>query len=43
MPFLTEELWQHMDRREDHEALIIATWPKPKAFDVKCLTDFVGY
>ena len=40
MPFLTEELWQHMDRREDHEALIIATWPKPKAFDVKCLTDF---
>ena len=40
MPFLTEELWQHMDRREDNEALIIATWPKPKAFDAKCLADF---
>lgn len=32
MPFLTEEIWQHIAERTSEEALIISTWPtaKPK-------------
>jgi len=28
MPFITEEIWQQMARRDDTEALIISTWPE---------------
>jgi valyl-tRNA synthetase len=28
MPFLSEEVWQHMSKRTPEEALIIAEWPK---------------
>ena len=40
MPFLTEELWQHMDERTGEDALIIAAWPTPKAVDQNCLEAF---
>lgn len=33
MPFITEELWQQIKPREVSEALIIAPWPSPSAFD----------
>ncbi|MBM1108027.1 valine--tRNA ligase [Aurantibacter crassamenti] len=28
MPFLTEEIWQHIAKRSPEEALIVAEWPK---------------
>ena len=28
MPFLTEEVWQHMDKRTTKEALIVSDWPE---------------
>ncbi|MGF1557945.1 MAG: valine--tRNA ligase [Flavobacteriaceae bacterium] len=28
MPFLTEELWQHIAKRTPEQALVIANWPK---------------
>jgi valyl-tRNA synthetase len=33
MPFLTEELWHQIKERSANEALIVANWPKAKAFD----------
>lgn len=40
MPFLTEEIWQHIKERTPEEALIIASWPEMKSFDEKLITDF---
>ncbi|HPJ09886.1 MAG TPA: valine--tRNA ligase [Flavobacterium sp.] len=40
MPFLTEEIWQHIAERSAEEALIIAQWPESKAFDSKLISDF---
>ncbi|MGV7107812.1 valine--tRNA ligase [Flavobacterium sp. U410] len=40
MPFLTEELWQHIAERTPEEALIVASWPEMKAFDEKLISDF---
>jgi valyl-tRNA synthetase len=40
MPFLTEEIWQHITERSPEEALIIADYPKMVAFDKKLITDF---
>lgn len=40
MPFLTEEIWQHIKERSTEEALIISTWPEIKAFDSKIIEDF---
>lgn len=40
MPFLTEEIWQHITDRTPEQALIIAEWPKSKAFDEKLIADF---
>lgn len=40
MPFLTEEIWQHITERTPEQALIVSEWPKAKAFDVKLITDF---
>ncbi|NHE55445.1 valine--tRNA ligase [Cyclobacterium plantarum] len=33
MPFITEELWQQINKREEGEALMCADWPKLKEFD----------
>lgn len=40
MPFLTEEIWQHITERTPEEALIVSEWPKAKAFDAKLIADF---
>ncbi|MCL9808638.1 valine--tRNA ligase [Flavobacterium luminosum] len=40
MPFLTEEIWQHIAERTPEEALIIASWPEMKAFNEQLIADF---
>ncbi|RZS96850.1 valine--tRNA ligase [Cecembia calidifontis] len=39
MPFLTEELWHQIKERTVSEALIVAAWPKAKAFDAKPIAE----
>jgi valyl-tRNA synthetase len=40
MPFLTEEIWQHIADRTPEQALIVSEWPKAKSFDEKLISDF---
>lgn len=40
MPFLTEEIWQHIAERTPNQALIISEWPKAKSYDEKLISDF---
>ena len=40
MPFLSEEIWQHMAERTPEEALIVASWPEPTPFDQDLLDAF---
>ena len=40
MPFLTEEIWQHITERTPDQALIIAEYPVLKPFDEKLIADF---
>lgn len=40
MPFLTEEIWQHIADRTPEQALIIAEYPKVISFDEKLIADF---
>jgi len=40
MPFLTEEIWQHITNRTPEQALIVAEWPKAKSYDEKLIADF---
>ena len=40
MPFLTEEIWQHIADRTPEQALIIAEYPKMTSFDEKLIADF---
>lgn len=40
MPFLSEEIWQHITDRTPEQALIIAEYPKVTSFDAKLITDF---
>ena len=40
MPFLTEEIWQHIADRIPEKALIVSDWPKAKSFDEKLISDF---
>jgi valyl-tRNA synthetase len=40
MPFLTEEIWQLLDKRTPEEALIVSTWPEMKPFNAQLITDF---
>jgi valyl-tRNA synthetase len=40
MPFLTEEIWQHISDRTPEEALIIAEYPKLVSFDSEIIKDF---
>jgi valyl-tRNA synthetase len=40
MPFLTEEIWQHITERTPEQALIIAEWPEIKQADEKLIADF---
>ena len=40
MPFLTEEIWQHIEKRTPDEALIIAEYPTIKSVDTQLIADF---
>ena len=40
MPFLTEEIWQHISERQPDNALIISEYPKMKPFDTQLISDF---
>jgi len=40
MPFLTEEIWQHIAERTPEKALIVAEWPKMTSVNEKLITDF---
>jgi valyl-tRNA synthetase len=40
MPFLTEEIWQHIAERTPEQALIIAEWPKMTSVNEKLIADF---
>ena len=40
MPFLTEELWQHLSPRSAQEALIVSSWPEARSYDAIALENF---
>ncbi len=40
IPFITEEIWQHIKTRDANEALIIASMPQKTAFDNKLIKEF---
>lgn len=40
VPFISEEIWQHIAQRDISEALIISEWPKHEDFDEKAIKDF---
>ncbi len=40
MPFLTEEVWQHIAERTPEDALIISKWPKADAVNTALIADF---
>lgn len=40
MPFLTEEIWQHIAERTPEQALIISEYPKATSFNAKLIADF---
>ncbi len=39
MPFITEELWQHLAERQDGDSIMYALLPEPKAYDEKLISD----
>ena len=40
MPFITEELWQHLDERKEGESIMTARMPEPKAYDSALIERF---
>lgn len=40
MPFLTEEVWQHISERDPSQALIISKWPEPYTADEDLIGQF---
>ncbi|HET8736741.1 MAG TPA: valine--tRNA ligase [Pricia sp.] len=40
MPFLTEEVWQHIAERSPEEALVVAKWPKARSMDAALIREF---
>jgi len=40
MPFLTEEIWQHIAERSPAGALIVASWPQPEPYDKALMEGF---
>jgi valyl-tRNA synthetase len=39
MPFITEELWHELQDRTADDCILVASWPAPKSFDQKILTE----
>ena len=42
MPFLTEEVWQHIDQRGEGESICVASWPETGDYD-KSLLEKIQY
>lgn len=40
MPFLSEEIWQHIATRSKEDALIVSTWPEIKTVDTAIIASF---
>jgi valyl-tRNA synthetase len=40
MPFLTEEIWQYIEKRSPEEALIISKWPEVKPINETLISEF---
>ncbi|MDX1471594.1 MAG: valine--tRNA ligase, partial [Flavobacteriaceae bacterium] len=40
MPFLTEEVWQHITDRKPEEALIVSAYPKLQSYDSNIISKF---
>lgn len=40
MPFITEEIWQHITERTPENALVVSAYPKTTAYDERILTEF---
>ena len=40
MPFITEEIWHFIDKRDTDEALVVSDWPKSQPIDQQCINDF---
>ncbi len=40
MPFITEEIWQHLSDRKSGETICVKKWPKAENFDAKILKNF---
>ena len=40
MPFLTEEIWQHITERDGEDALIVAKWPESKSVNTSLVVEF---
>ncbi len=40
MPFLTEEVWQHIAERSSEQALIVAEWPKKAEINSELISGF---
>jgi len=40
MPFLTEEIWQHIAKRTPEKALIVAKWPEAKKINETIISEF---
>ena len=39
-PFISEEIWQDLEEREEASALIVSEWPKVKAYDQEKVSAF---
>ncbi|NNM22263.1 MAG: valine--tRNA ligase [Flavobacteriaceae bacterium] len=40
VPFISEEIWQHITTRTPEEALIVSNWPEEKSFDQELIKEF---
>lgn len=40
IPFVSEEIWQHIRERSPKEALIVAPWPETASYDEKLIAEF---
>lgn len=40
MPFITEEIWQHLFERRYGESIMLTQWPNPTAYDSGILKEF---
>ncbi|MDC8006112.1 valine--tRNA ligase [Aureisphaera galaxeae] len=40
VPFISEEIWQHIAERSPEDALIIGQWPASKSYDEQYIKDF---